>query len=170
VSRAILLSALVLVLAAGPAQAQPTDGPVPAPPPVFAPVVGQVGYGERDARYGTFRNGHVHAGQDVFAPAGTPLVAARAGAVVDRGTGDGRGNHVAIYSPGSGETYVYFHLQWPSPLEIGDTVDAGQRIGRLGCTGSCWGDHLHFEVRAGRGEFGPSRDPLPMLRGLPQAR
>jgi murein DD-endopeptidase MepM/ murein hydrolase activator NlpD len=166
----MLLSALALAFVTTPASAQPTDGPVPAPSPVFAPVVGPVGYGELDARYGTFRHGHVHAGQDVFAAAGTPVVAVRAGVVVGRGTGDGRGNRVAVYSPGSGETYVYFHLQWPSPAEVGDSVEAGQRIGRLGCTGSCFGDHLHFEIRAGRGEYGRPRDPLPVLRAWPQAR
>ena len=31
----------------------------------------------------------------------------------------------------------------------------------LGCTGSCWGDHLHFEIRDGRGSQAPPRDPLP---------
>jgi murein DD-endopeptidase MepM/ murein hydrolase activator NlpD len=40
----------------------------------------------------------------------------------------------------------------------------------VGCTGSCWGDHLHFEVRSGRGTTGESHDPLPLLERLAARR
>jgi murein DD-endopeptidase MepM/ murein hydrolase activator NlpD len=44
-------------------------------------------------------------------------------------------------------------------------------IGQLGCTGSCDGPHLHFEIRMGRvayGHEGRPVDPLPYLRQWPQ--
>jgi murein DD-endopeptidase MepM/ murein hydrolase activator NlpD len=44
-------------------------------------------------------------------------------------------------------------------------VRGGRRVGELGCTGSCSGDHLHFEVRRGRGLEGRAEDPLPHLLG-----
>ncbi len=62
-------------------------------------MLGPVDFGEADARYGASRSGHVHEGQDVFAPAGTPLVALRGGVVVERGDDGGRGNYVAVYTP-----------------------------------------------------------------------
>ena len=65
--------------------AVPTADDVKAPPPesVF-PVRGHVAdFGEADARFGAGRAGHVHEGQDVFAPAGTPLVSLRKGTVVE---------------------------------------------------------------------------------------
>ena len=52
----------------------------------------------------------------------------------------------------------------------GDDVRMGQRVGRVGCTGSCWGDHLHFEVREGRGTTGRPHDPLAMLERLAARR
>lgn len=128
------------------------------------PVRGSAGYGEAIARFGVQRPGHLHEGQDVFAPAGTPLLAVRDALVVEKGSGNGRGNHVALYSRADRRTYVYFHMQAPASAELGERVQAGERIGRVGCTGSCSGDHLHFEVRRGRGAGGPAIDPLPLLR------
>lgn len=125
---------------------------------------GKPDYGTAEAAFGTAR-GRMHHGQDVFAAAGTPLVAIREGVVVEAGSDGGAGNHVAIYNREHDQTYAYFHLSAPSSLRIGEKVKAGQRVGAVGCSGSCWGDHLHFEVREGRGLWeAPSVDPLPLLR------
>jgi murein DD-endopeptidase MepM/ murein hydrolase activator NlpD len=56
------------------------------------------------------------------------------------------------------------HMIAPASVKTGERVEAGQRLGGLGCTGSCWGDHLHFEIRDGRGSEGEAHDPLPHLR------
>jgi murein DD-endopeptidase MepM/ murein hydrolase activator NlpD len=58
--------------------AAPAAGQIEALPPesVF-PVRGHTDWGEAGARFGAGRGGHVHEGQDVFAPAGTPLVSVR---------------------------------------------------------------------------------------------
>jgi murein DD-endopeptidase MepM/ murein hydrolase activator NlpD len=128
------------------------------------PVAGRVGYGEAIAAFGVQRAGHVHQGQDIFAPAGTPLRAVRDATVTGSGSGDGRGNWVALHSRRDRRTYVYFHMQRPAAVDQGERVRAGQRIGRLGCTGSCFGDHLHFEVHRGRATSGAAIDPMPLLR------
>ena len=147
--------------------AVPAADDVKAPPPesVF-PVRGKVDFGESDARFGAWRGGHVHEGQDVFAAAGTPLVSVRDGKVVEKGDDGGRGNYIAIWSSEARRTFVYLHMIRPSPLRMKARVRSGQRIGAVGCTGSCWGDHLHLEVRRGRGTTGGARDPLPQLRRL----
>ena len=128
------------------------------------PVRGPIDYGEAAARFGAGRGGHVHQGQDVFAPAGTPLVAVQDAVVVETGSDGGRGNYVALYARRARQTYLYLHMQAPSPLAPGARVRRGQTVGALGCTGSCWGDHLHFEIRSGRGTSAPAIDPLPYLR------
>lgn len=120
-------------------------------------------YGDSGAVFGAGRSGHIHEGQDVFAPAGTPLVAVTDGEVVEAGTDGGRGNHVTIHDPERDQTYVYFHMLAPTDVAVGDRVRAGQPLGEVGCTGSCFGDHLHFEVRDGRGGEGRAIDPLPLL-------
>ena len=142
----------------------------PLPPVAEFPVRGAVDWGEHDARFGAYRGGHVHEGQDVFAKAGTPLVAVRDGRIVEKGDDGGRGNYVAIWSPAAERTFVYLHMLRPSRFGQGDTVHHGQRVGAVGCTGSCWGDHLHLEIRRGRGTTGRALDPLPLLRRLAARR
>ena len=145
----------------------PGVAPAVAADPVF-PVSGDFDYGERDARFGNSR-GRPHEGQDVFARKGTELVAVSAGVVVDEASADstysgGRGNFIAIYDEIEDRTYVYFHMNERSPLREGDLVASGDPVGAVGCTGSCWGNHLHFEIRLGRGSEGEAIDPLPDLR------
>jgi murein DD-endopeptidase MepM/ murein hydrolase activator NlpD len=142
----------------------------PVRPASVFPVRGRVDWGEADARFGAWRGGHVHEGQDVFAPAGRPLVAMRDGRVVETGDDGGRGNYVAMWSPSVRHTFVYLHMLHPSRVGVGERVHAGQRVGAVGCTGSCWGDHLHLEVRRGKGTTGRPLDPLPLLRRLAARR
>ncbi len=134
----------------------------PRPKSAF-PVKAQVGYGESGARYGTDRGGRMHEGQDMFAPAGAPLVAIYDSEVVEEGNGGGRGNYVALWSPSVKRTFVYLHMQSPSRVKTGEKVTAGESVGELGCTGSCFGDHLHLEARTGKGANGAPNDPMPYL-------
>ena len=147
-----------------------------APGYVF-PLIGQHDFGDAQARFGASRPGHVHEGQDIFGKTGTPEVAVHDGIVVDRGRNSdpdsgGRGNYVAIYSPQDNHSFVYMHMLEPARVTLGKHVHAGELIGRLGCTGTCEGPHLHFEVRVGKASAGADTkplDPLPFLRGWPQA-
>jgi Meckel syndrome type 1 protein len=128
------------------------------------PVVGKVDFGTPENAFGAARYGHVHAGHDMFAPAGTPLVAVTDGVVVDAGTDGGQGNYVHLYDPESDQTYIYMHMIEPAMHGTGEKVEAGEQLGGLGCTGSCSGDHLHFEIRDGKGMTGEAHDPLPELK------
>lgn len=131
-------------------------------------VNAKVDYGEVDAGFGADRGGRAHEGQDMFAKPGTPLVAVRDGVVVEKGNDGGRGNYVAIYSESTDHTYVYLHMLRPTGLAPGDEVAAGSQVGAMGCTGSCYGTHLHFEARVGKGIERTPIDPLPLLKRWPQ--
>ena len=141
------------------------------------PLEGPHDFGQKDARFGALRYGHIHEGQDIFGKTGTPEVAVHDGIVVDRGKNSdpddgGRGNYVALYSPQDNHSFVYMHMLKPSPVTLEDHVHAGEVVGQLGCTGSCEGPHLHFEVRIGKATLGADTkaiDPLPFLKQWPQS-
>jgi murein DD-endopeptidase MepM/ murein hydrolase activator NlpD len=135
---------------------------LPRPRLVF-PVRAAFNWGQGGARFGASRGGRSHEGQDVMARAGSPLGAIAAGEVVETGDDGGRGNYLALFDERAGATYVHLHMQSPPRVGVGQRVSAGQRLGEVGCTGSCFGDHLHFEARRGRGPGGPAMNPLPLL-------
>ena len=91
------------------------------------------------------RWGRLHAGVDIAVPAGTPIAAAASGTVVLMGWVDGYGNYTCI-DHGGGLSTCYGH-QSGFATSQGASVSQGQVIGYVGCTGHCFGDHLHFETR-----------------------
>jgi murein DD-endopeptidase MepM/ murein hydrolase activator NlpD len=86
-----------------------------------------------------------HPGIDIGVPAGTPIRAADSGRVVIAGWTGGYGNYTCIQHTASLSS-CYGH-QSSIQVSVGQNVSQGQVIGLVGCTGLCFGDHLHFEVR-----------------------
>jgi murein DD-endopeptidase MepM/ murein hydrolase activator NlpD len=89
-----------------------------------------------------------HPGIDIGVPAGTPIRAAAAGKVVlmqSVGASGGYGNFTCVQHTSTMST-CYAH-QSRFATSLGASVAQGQVIGYVGCTGLCFGDHLHFEVR-----------------------
>ncbi len=86
-----------------------------------------------------------HPGIDIGVPTGTPIRAAAAGTVIYSGWMDGYGNLVVI-DHANGLATAYAH-QSSIAAGNGASVSQGQVIGYVGCTGYCFGPHLHFEVR-----------------------
>jgi murein DD-endopeptidase MepM/ murein hydrolase activator NlpD len=85
-----------------------------------------------------------HAGLDLAAAAGTPIVAAADGKVVSAGWTGGYGQAVEIAHAGAIET-LYGHMSRIAAYS-GETVHRGQVIGYVGSTGLSTGPHLHFQV------------------------
>jgi murein DD-endopeptidase MepM/ murein hydrolase activator NlpD len=102
------------------------------------------------------RWGRLHAGIDISVPSGTPIRAADDGTVAMAAPTGGYGNYTCI-DHGGGLSTCYAH-QSRFGVTSG-SVSQGQVIGYVGCTGSCYGDHLHFEVRVN----GSPTDPLGYL-------
>jgi murein DD-endopeptidase MepM/ murein hydrolase activator NlpD len=115
--------------------------------PVNGPVVSPFG----------MRWGRLHAGVDIAVPSGTPIRAADSGRVALMGWVGGYGNYTCIQHNASLST-CYAH-QSSFATSNGANVSQGQVIGYVGCTGHCFGDHLHFETRVG----GSPVDPLGYL-------
>lgn len=103
-----------------------------------------------------------HHGVDIFAPRGTPVVAASDGIVTSVGTNTLGGKIIWVARPGRREAHYYAHLD-EQLVTVGTRVDAGDVIGRVGNTGNArtTAPHLHFGIYAS----GDAVDPLPYVSG-----
>jgi murein DD-endopeptidase MepM/ murein hydrolase activator NlpD len=88
-----------------------------------------------------------HAGLDIGASWGSPIVAASDGRVVSAGWAGGYGREVQI-AHGGGLTSLYGHMS-EIVAAPGSYVRRGQLIGYVGSSGLSTGPHVHFEVRMG---------------------
>jgi murein DD-endopeptidase MepM/ murein hydrolase activator NlpD len=136
------------------------EPPSPAPESAF-PVRGRHDFGTAVNGFG---GGRGHDGQDIFARCGTPVVAARAGKVVEAETRGAEGNYV-VMETADGHQQAYLHLLRSGSVRRGERVGAGERIGSVGQTGNADGCHLHFELWTAPGRFtgGRATDPRPAL-------
>jgi murein DD-endopeptidase MepM/ murein hydrolase activator NlpD len=115
--------------------------------PVSGPVTSPFGW----------RWGRMHEGIDIGAPTGAPIAAAASGVVIYAGWMSGYGNLVVV-DHGGGFATAYGHMSTIASSP-GQNVAQGQLLGYVGCTGHCFGSHLHFEVRVN----GQAVDPLGYL-------
>ena len=118
---------------------------VPAIQPVEESKLRQMasGYGYRmDPVYGTAK---FHEGMDFSAPIGTPVYATGKGTVVNAGWQSGYGNTVEV-DHGYGYLTRYAHMS-EITARVGQKVERGDLIGKVGNTGKSTGPHLHYEVR-----------------------
>ncbi len=126
--------------------ALPETSDFPPPPPIWVWPT----YGTFTSPFGP-RWGGFHNGIDIANSAWTPIVAARAGYVVESGWCSGYGYCVRINHPGGMQT-IYGHLVDHPVVSVGDSVAAGELIGHMGSTydaaggGYSTGNHLHFTL------------------------
>jgi murein DD-endopeptidase MepM/ murein hydrolase activator NlpD len=106
------------------------------------------------------RWGRMHDGLDIGILRSLDLRAAASGTVERAGwlTGyDGYGQ-VVVVDVGDGYETMYAHLS-RIDVKAGDILAAGDHLGLAGCTGSCTGTHLHFELH----DLGKAIDPMPFI-------
>ncbi|MDP9406001.1 MAG: M23 family metallopeptidase, partial [Actinomycetota bacterium] len=146
-----------------PPRAKPATEPPPPPPPTeTAPSTTALLWpadGPKTSDYGwrthpVFGTRRFHAGIDIGAGDGAPIVAVADATVVSAGERGGYGNTVVL-DHGDGLATLYAH-QSRLAVSAGETVSRGQVIGYVGSTGYSTGPHLHFEVRVN----GEARDPM----------
>ena len=105
------------------------------------------GYGDRrelDYTDGTHAN-TIHLGVDIASPEGTPVPCSGRGRVVFAGPRILTGNTIIVeHLPGLFS--VYYHLS-AIGVSVGDMVDRGEVIGKVGMTGFATGPHLHWEIQ-----------------------
>ncbi|CAN5140968.1 hypothetical protein BH09ACT2_BH09ACT2_12620 [soil metagenome] len=106
----------------------------------------------------------LHAGTDLAAGCNSPIYAAHSGTIVLAGPYGGYGNYIRIQNDGdSSYETAYGHIVNGGILvRIGQHVDVGQNIARVGSTGMSTGCHLHFEIH----HNGGTQDPVPFMRSM----
>jgi murein DD-endopeptidase MepM/ murein hydrolase activator NlpD len=122
-------------------------------------------HGPLESRFG-YRWGRLHAGLDIAVLRTDRVHAALGGVVTKVGYQAhyaGYGN-VVVLRHGDGLATLYAHLA-SYGVRVGQEVERGQSIGRAGCTGSCTGQHLHFEVRVRGKPVDPMRFLKDAIRG-----
>ena len=109
------------------------------------PVNGKLtdGFGCRRNPFGGY-SPEFHAGQDISAPEGTPVVAAADGIVTFSGWQRGYGQIVIVEHAGQVATR-YAHLS-RRDVTAGQQISRSSQIGLVGSTGRSTGPHLHYEV------------------------
>jgi len=128
--------------------------------------------------WGNARDGGArrHEGVDIFAPRGTPAVAATDGYITR--TGETKlGGRVVWLADAQGQHLYYAHLD-KQLVQPGQRVRAGDTLGLVGNTGNArtTAPHLHFGIyRAGRGAVDPwpflhREDPIPTPLAGPDRR
>lgn len=130
------------------------QAPAPALPPLFErPVYGDILRGWRRRA-----DGNGHEGIDFAAEDGDRVNAAAAGTILFAGDEPTRFGKLVVLDHGNGWHTAYGNLSKVT-VKKGDSVRAGQRIGRVGHTGDATRPQLHFEVRRGDRPV----DPAPLL-------
>ena len=117
--------------------------------PVAAPMTD--GFGPRGSKF--------HTGVDFPADYGAPVMAAAGGRVAYAGWHGGGWGKLVTIAHGNGVRTMYAHLDEVA-VAVGDRVEDGDVVGRVGSTGISTGPHLHFEVRV----RGAAADPVPAVR------
>jgi len=129
-------------------RAAPLRVPFSLARPLQGPVTDR--FGPRGSRF--------HTGIDIPAPSGTGVVAAAPGRVAYAGWLPGGWGLLVAVAHRNGTRTLYAHLSRVE-VHVGERVQAGWQVGRVGATGDATGPHLHFEVRV----RGAAVDPLPSL-------
>jgi murein DD-endopeptidase MepM/ murein hydrolase activator NlpD len=104
--------------------------------------------------------GRPHSGLDIGILRSLDVRAAAPGRVTSVGYQPGYAGYgnVVLVDVGAPFSTLYAHLA-RATVRVGQVVAAGERLGIAGCTGSCTGTHLHFELRRG----GLAIDPWTLL-------
>jgi murein DD-endopeptidase MepM/ murein hydrolase activator NlpD len=105
------------------------------------------------------RGHRFHSGIDYPGTSATPVMASASGRVTFAGWSAGGWGYLVTIAHSNGTQTLYAHLSRVG-VRVGQRVEVGRRIGRIGASGHATGPHLHFEVRL----RGAVVDPLSGLR------
>ena len=114
----------------------PTEGPTSSP----------FGYVRRYVTEGCPTKERPHFGHDIAAPTGTPIIAPAAGIVTLAEDDLYYEGGTVFLDHGHGLVSLFLHMS-EVEVEVGETLEVGDAIGKVGATGRVTGAHLHWAVK-----------------------
>ena len=141
-----------------------------------------IGAGSYTNDYNSARAGGIHAATDIFAPKGTPIVAATSGTIFYVNVPEASWGYSVGIRDADGYLYRYIHMNNDTPgtddgigtemnayapdMKTGNKVEKGQLLGWVGDSGNAEisAPHLHFEIEA---PDGSKVNPYDFLRQAP---
>lgn len=117
------------------------------------PVPGKITSGFGYRRHPISGKRDFHQGIDIANKTGTSIIASGSGIVTFSGYNGGYGK-VIIISHGYGYKSVYAH-NTENLVKVGERVEKGEIIGKLGNTGTSTGPHVHFEIHYNGSQINP---------------
>lgn len=123
--------------------------------PLGVPHTGQISsqFGDRNNPFNSASREN-HQGLDFKGSIGEPIRATANGVVVHAGITNGYGKMIKVKHSFKYET-LYAHLS-SVDVAVGQKIQAGEIIGKLGNTGRSTGPHLHYEVRLSGSPINPT--------------
>jgi biotin carboxyl carrier protein len=112
--------------------------------------------GIKTSVFASSRSSGQHHGLDIAAAAGTEILAAHAGTVVEAGWKSSVYGYAVLLDHGNGWQTLYAHCS-KVLVDVGDEVKQGQKIALVGSTGNSTGPHLHLELRKDGVYLDPAR-------------
>lgn len=105
--------------------------------------------------------GRTHAGVDIFAKRGSPILAPVAGTITVAGNDGGAGGNRVWVKGDDGRYYYFAHLD-SIIAKVGDRLGFGQQLGTVGNTGNATSSspHLHFSINGTQGRENPIVNPF----------
>jgi TP901 family phage tail tape measure protein len=114
------------------------------------------------SKFNEKRGSTAHKGLDLSnGRAGDPVKALKGGKVITAAYSKTAGNWVVIQQD-DGIVAKYMHMQKGLSVKAGQTIVAGQQLGKVGSTGDSTGNHLHLQLESG----GKAIDPEAYLKNL----
>jgi hypothetical protein len=105
-----------------------------------------------------------HGGLDFPHAVGVEIPALFTGVVVEKGLSSELGYYTQVRA-GNGKVFTYCHSNQPSHLNVGDTVQQGERVNYVGAKGFVTGPHLHLAVGNTLAVgYSYCEDPLPWVK------